>query len=329
MKIGKCSCWQAINKVIACAAGDDLGFELRYRFLPDGDTSCKDNEGATITVSGDGFYLCLMEIDQSTSSSSDSIDVATDEVVTESVDITDDAIRNSCYIQYLDRDTKEEMEIHRDDASSMDSYGRRDFVIGQDDVPFIDTYDEAWKLAGVAINALKDVPATDRLTTQMMYHLEPNDMIDVTNPQLYTGSKNVGLTEVVHRFQPNGGPATKQGFTTTLTGVQDRITGSRTQFLSMTGESNLKHDLPPTIGSVEIQSQWRNPTNGDGYSETVFTVPTPPNVQIQEVEWRYATAGEKVWHEERTNGPSLTVKGLPPGVTVAATARAKIVGGAR
>ena len=319
MKTGNCTCWEAINKVIGCAAANDMGFELRYAYLPDGDTSTKDNEGNVITTSGEGFHLCLLQIDQSDTSADDSVDVDADELHEESIAIRDDTIRNSVYGRYIDRDTKEEMEIHRDSPASIALYELRDMVIGQDDVPMIDTYDEMWPLLGVALNALDDVPATARFTTQLMYHADPNDILSTTNAQMYTGSDKVGITEISHSFAPGGGPSTRQGFTTTFTGVRDKRTGSRIGFLTTSGTTNVGDTLPPTtVTNGDAFSYWGTDAKRNANTKSILEVPIPPGVQYDEIQWRYAIEGEAGhWREETTTEPKLTIWGLPPGKTVA------------
>ena len=327
--IGNCTCWEAINKVIGCAAADDMGFELRYAYLPDGDTSTKDNEGNVITTSGEGFHLCLLQIDQSDTSADDSVDVDADELHEESIAIRDDTIRNSVYGRYIDRDTKEEMEIHRDSPASIAIYNRRDMVIGQVDVPMIDTYEEMWDLLGVALNALDDVPGTARFTTQLMYHVDPNDILGTTNAQMYTGSDKVGITEIAHSFAPGGGPSTRQGFTTTFTGVRDKRTGSRIGFLTATGDVDPGITLPPSVVDGEAHSFWGTDEKGNSNTKTTFTVPNPQNIQFSAVDWRYSVEGEGHWREETITGLELTVWGLPPGKPVSFLHRFVLKGGER
>jgi len=326
MKIGNMSCWDAINKVIACAANDDMGFELRYRYLPDGDTSTKDSEGNIITTSGEGFHLCLLEIDQSNTSADDTFDAGTDEIANESITISDDTIRNSVYVKYVDRDTKEEMTIHRDDRASIDLYGIRDMQIGQSDVPFIDTYEEAWDLAGVALNALKDVPGTDKFTTQLAYHIEPNDLLGMVNAQMFTGTDKMGVTDIQFNIKCGGGTTTRQGFSMTVTGIRDRITGSRIGFLSMTGESGHQYELPPDIVDGTGRSEWGVDEQGNANTETVLTIPVPPNIQYDLIEWMYAIRGEDRWRKEITTSPDLTIMGLPPGKTLVYLHRFRLKG---
>ena len=329
MKIGNMSCWDAINKVIGCAANDDMGFELRYRYLPDADTSTKDNEGNVITTSGEGFHLCLLQIDQSNTTADDAYSATTDEVASETITISDDTIRNSVYVKYVDRDTKEEMTIHRDDRTSIDTYGLRDMQIGQSDVPFTDTYEEAWDLAGVALNALKDVPGTDRFTVQLGYHVEPNDLLSMVNAQMFTGTDKMGVTDIQFDIKCGGGTETRQGFSMTVTGIRDRITGSRIGFLSMTGESGTQYTLPPAITDGSGASNWGVDTQGNANTKTILTVPVPPNVQYDLIEWMYAVSGEDQWRREITVEPELVIMGLPPGKTLAYLHRFRLKGDER
>jgi len=326
MKIGNMSCWDAINKVIACAANDDMGFELRYRYLPNGDTSTKDNEGSVITTSGEGFHLCLLQIDQSNTTANDSFSASVDEIKSETITISDDMIRNSVYVKYIDRDTKEELTIHRDDRASIDIYGLRDMQIGQADVPFIDTFVEAWDLAGVALNALKDVPGTDRFTCQMAYHVEPNDLLSVINAQLFTGTDKMGVTDIQFEVTPDGGPLTRQGFSMTITGIRDRITGSRIGFLSMTGDEGTQYTLPPPVIDGSGTSTWGVDTQGNANTKTILTVPIPPDIQYDFIEWMYSIEGEDQWRNEITLSPELVIMGLPPGKILAFLHRFRLKG---
>jgi len=326
MKIGNMSCWDAINKVIACAANDDMGFELRYRYLPNGDTSTKDNEGSVITTSGEGFHLCLLQIDQANTTADDSFSASVDEIKSETITISDDMIRNSVYVKYIDRDTKEEMAIHRDDRASIDIYGLRDMQIGQADVPFIDTFVEAWDLAGVALNALKDVPGTDRFTCQMAYHVEPNDLLSVINAQLFTGTDKMGVTDIQFEVTPDGGPLTRQGFSMTITGIRDRITGSRIGFLSMTGDEGTQYTLPPPVIDGSGTSTWGVDTQGNANTKTILTVPIPPDIQYDFIEWMYSIEGEDQWRNEITLSPELVIMGLPPGKILAFLHRFRLKG---
>jgi len=329
MKVGNCTCWDAINKVIGCTAADDIGYELRYCFLPSGDTSTKDSAGDPITVSADGFYLCLVEIDQSNDSNDDTISTSTDSIEEHEVTIADDSIRNDIWGHYEDRFTHEIMEINRRDEVSISEYGQRTMVIGQDDVPFIDTHDEMWPLLGVALNALKDVPATDRFTTQLMYHVEPNDLLGTTSARLATGSTSVGITEIQHMFSPNGGPTTRQVFRTTFTGVRDVRRGCRKRFSLMTGKDDLSASLGENIGltAPESNSVWI--TDNEGYTKTVLRVAPLPALQVEYYEWKWAIEGESVWKTETTDGPELVITGVPAGTNITWLARAKLKGGTR
>jgi len=329
MKIGNMSCWDAINKVIGCAANDDMGFELRYKFIASGAPGWKDNEGGDITITADGFYLCLLQIDQSNTTPDDIFSASADEVYNEDISISDDMIRNSVYVKYVDRDTKEAMTIHRDDQSSIAIYGQIDMIIGQDDVPFIDTYVEAWDLAGVALNALKGIYASDSFTCQLGYQVEPNDLISVANAQLYTGTDVMSITDIVFNIAPGGGASTKQGFTMKITGVRDAVTGSRLAFLNMTGNNTLIYSLPPKIGDAEGSSTWGRDEKGNANTKTVLTCQIPPNIQLDWIEWRYAVEGDDIWKVEITTEPELTIMGLPPGKVLAYFHRFKLQGGAR
>lgn len=323
MKVGNVSCWDALNQIIGCTAGDDMGFELRYTFLPAGDNSTRDNEGNVITVAADGFYLTLLPIEQATTIPVDAITTGFDEIQEHSVGISDDTIRNSIYGTYVDRFTHAPMELHREDLESIRKYGHRVMVIGQNDVPFIDTYDEMWALLGVALNILKDIPATDGFTTQMMYHIEPNDLIETTNARLATGTHKVGITEVAHNFSPGGGAATRQLFTTTFKGFRDRIKGGLPYFPP--GD----RALPITLFGPAAYSEWHHDAHGNPYNSTTLTIITPPDMQVSRYEWRYAIEGENVWHTVITEEPRCIIMDLPLAQKMVWSVRGQLVGGPR
>lgn len=320
------SVWDAINQIVGCTAGDDIGYELRYTFLPSGDTSTKDCEGNTITVSSDGFYLTLLEIDQSTASTDDSIDASTDVIEEHTIDIYDDTIRNDLWGVYYDRITGEFMEIHRSDEESIASYGLRTMVIGQEDVPFIDTFNEMWNLLGVGLNKLKDVPASDRFSTQLMYHIEPNDLIDTTNACLATGSASVAILDIHHTITTGGGAGRSKSFKTSFTGIRDRVTGGG---VSYSGNSGYQVSiLPSTITAVGAISSYRDDPE-EPYTETTLQITALPDFQVEYYQWRWAIKGSGEWNVTTTTEPFLVLPQLPPNVKIAWTVRAKVAGGYR
>ena len=326
VKVGNCSVWDAINKVIACTASDDIGYELRYSFLPDGDTSTSDCEGSTITVSGDGFYLTLLEIDQSKTVDDDSIDAAVDEVSEYRINIFDDTIRNDIWGVFYDRNTKERIEVNRQDSSSIASYGKRTMVIGQDDVPFIDTYAEMWNLLGVAINALKDVPATDAFATQLMYHLDPNDLLGTTFARLTTGSASVGLTSITHNFAPGAGAGGRKKFFTSYTGTRDRVTGN-TKYNPGGGDDPTSIVAPPIQAAGSESSFYQD--SDSSYTRTILHVERLPEIQVEHYEWKYSINGSGEWIYHTTNDPWLRIENQPPETGIVWSCRAKLKGGLR
>jgi len=321
--VGNMSVWDAINQIIGCTAADDIGYELRYSFLPNGDTSTKDNEGETITVSGDGFYLTLLAIDQSDVSDDDTVTAGTDVIHEHSVEIYDDTIRNDIDGVYRDRDTGELMTINRQDEDSIAAYGRRKATIGQADVPWIDTHDEMWPLLGVAINALKDVPVSDAFTTQLMYHIDPNDLIGTTNARLATGSQSVGITSITHSIAPGGSTKTKQKCTTTFTGFHDRRVGNRSQHLNYGGENSMEQVVPPDLGFKESSSHYLNNGNVDS-TITILRLEPLPEWQVEHYEWIFALEGSGQWERVITTEPELRLVGYPPATKIAWNVRAKV-----
>ena len=327
VKVGDCSVWDAINKVIGATASDDIGYELRYHFLPSGDTSTKDNLGNTITISADGFYLTLLEIDQSTAVNDDTVVAGTDSIDEYRIEIFDDTIRNDIWGVYYDRVTKERMEINRQDAASIALYGKRTMVIGQEDVPFIDTYQEMWNLMGVALNILKDVPATDAFKTQLMYHIEPNDLIGTEFARLTTGTSCVGITKVTHNFAPGAGPGGRKQFYSSFTGVRDKVTGSTSQH-NYKGGDDPSSTIGPELVPLGGTSNFYQDVDGS-YTKTLVYVSRLSEEQIEYYEWRYSIQGTGEWVYAVTADPSLQIPDQPPNTVVVWSARAKLKGGFR
>jgi hypothetical protein len=313
VKLGDSSVWDAIQDLIK-----PTGYQVRYWYFPSGATST-DCEGNTINVTSEDFYLSVIDPDRDKAVSDDSLSESTDTIVEESLGISDDTIRNSVTIKYYDRDTKQYMEVHRDDMDSIATYGLRDIVVGQDDVPFIDTYGEAWDLAGVILNDLSEVPSSDKFDTQLMYHIEPFDLLDVTAARLVTGTTTMGVRRVSFTMSAD------DRFRVAITGVRERIIGQVGGWLT---------SRPGAVPAYKVE----NLTSGTGRStttvlrdgtlrvETILEVVPPPAHQVESYEWRWAVSGEGIWHEQNTRDPVLRIYGLPHGTTVAWTCRARLVG---
>ena len=325
IKVGDTSVWDAINKVIGCTASDDIGYELRYKFFPSGDSSTKDNEGNTINITADGFYLTLVDIDQTKTTADDSVSESTDIVSGYALEIFDDTIRNDIWGVYYDRNTKERMEINRQDTTSIAEYGQRTMVIGQEDVPYIDTYDEMWDLLGVALNILKDVQATDAVETQLMYHIEPNDLIDTVHARLTTGTASVGVLKVTHSLAVGGGGGTRKSFSTSFSGTRDKVVGSSSGYGTGDDPPSV---LAPDVEEVSVSTEFYQDIDGS-YTESFIEVTAIPVEHLFAYEWRYAIEGSGEWMYVTTTGPILALLGLPPDTEVTWSARAKLNGGER
>ncbi len=312
-KIGNCSVWEALQNLLK-----PTGFQCRYWFWPAGAVAY-DCTGSEVTISQDGFYLTVIDPGRDRTTADDSLDASIDTINEESVEICEDTVRNSIWVCYYDRDTRQYMECHRMDAESIAKYGVRTMVIGQDDVPYIDTYPEAWDLAGVVLHDLSEVPATDRISCQLMYHIEPFDLLNVTNARLATGTQILGVTDVQFSMAPG------EEFTMTITGTRDRVIGQvRTWLASSGGGTPISPPGTMLSGSAAARSEVGE--DGSLLTEVILSVTPPPEAEVDRYEWRWAIVGEAQWHEETTLEPAGRLTGLPPGSTVAWTCRARLKG---
>ncbi|MCX7844355.1 MAG: hypothetical protein N2507_03245 [Candidatus Bipolaricaulota bacterium] len=316
VKVGECSVWEALQNLLK-----PTGFQCRYWFWPAGSTAY-DCAGNPVPITTDGFYLTVVDPKRTNTTPVDSLSADVDTLTEEDIELCDDTIRNSVWVRYYDRHTGQYMECHRADGASIATYGERIVVIGQDDVPYIDTYPEAWELAGVVLHDLSEVPATDRLTCQFMPHLEPWDLLDVTNARLSSGTCRLGITEIRHEL-PAGGP-----FTTTLTGTRDRVIGQLRAWLTSRGGATPRTPAPAVLRG-QANTHVHVTETGELSTEVVLEVVPPNTAEIEHYEWRYALAGEGIWHESVTAEPKLILRGLPPRSRVVWTARAKLKGGER
>ncbi len=74
--------------------------------------------------------------------------------------------------------------VERSDASSINEYGPRRMKIVEDETSLIDTYQEAYDLAGYILNDLKDIAPTDQVVAPgALYFIEPYDVITLAASQ--------------------------------------------------------------------------------------------------------------------------------------------------
>ena len=321
IKVGNCSVWDAINKVIGTTASDDIGYELRYKFLPKNDTSTTDNEGNTITISADGFYLTLLEIDQTQTVSDDNIVAGTDSISQYKINVYDDTIRNDIYGVFYARTTKERTEINVQDATSIAAYGKRTMVIGQKDYPWIDTTAEMEALMSVALNALKDVPATDAFSTQLLYHVEPNDLLGTTLARLTTGSAQVGITKITHNFATGGGAGRKKKSSTTFVGRRDAVVGGT---INPGGGDDPGTTVAPTVSPTGYSSSFIQDVDGS-YTRTTLNVTAFSDVLVEYYDWKYSIESSGEWVPATTSEPSYIVSNQPPSTNITWACRVKLV----
>jgi len=312
VKVGNRSVWDIIQDLIK-----PTGYQVRYWYWPSGATAT-DSEGNNFTVSADGYYLTVIDPGRNKTTADDSLSISTDSITEENLSIADDTVRNSFTIRYYDRDTGEYMEVHYENAESIATYGRREMVVGQDDVPYIDTFPEAWALCEVLDNDLSEMPATDRISCQLMWHLELWDLLDVSNALLSTGTQQMGIRRITFQMIPN------EPFSMEILGVRDRVIGQVKSWLVGWGTASPRQRLSP---SLAVGNSWSAATmlsTGDLRTETVLEVVPPKAADVEYYEWRWAVEGEGVWHEEITREPQLRLMNLPPGKRIAWTCRAKL-----
>lgn len=317
VRVGEQSVWDALQDILK-----PTGYQVRYWFLKAGQPDIYDCEGNAIAIAEDGFYLTVVDPGRQPVSTVDALDEDVDTITEESLDISDDTVRNAFRVRYYDRFTKEYMEVARENATSIATYGRREMVVGQDDVPYIDTFNEAWDLMEVLDNDLSEAPATDRLNCQMMYHLEPFDYLDVTSARLSTGTSEMGVRELSFSMGAN------EPFTMDITGSRDRVIGQVMWWLTSGGGSKPEYPIV-YLGGGSARSSVTVLCGGALFVEVILEVVPPPSHQVVLYEWKWAQEGEGIWHEESTIGPVLRLFGLPAGVSITWTCRAKLAGEAR
>lgn len=317
VRIGERSVWDAIRDLVK-----PTGYQVRYWFLAAGQSGIYDCEGKPITIATDGFYLTLVDPGRDPVSADDVLAANTDTLTEETLDISDDTVRNAFRVRYYDRCTNEYMEVSQENADSIATYGRREMVVGQDDVRFIDTFNEAWNLMKVLDNDLSEAPATDRLSCQLMYHLEPFDYLDVTNARLSTGTAEMGVWDLSFSMAPN------DPFVLSVTGSRDRVIGQVRAWLTA-GSGSAPTYLGGELSGGTARSFATILSDGSLRTETILEVVPPPAHAIGLYEWRWAVSGEGIWHEETTRDPVLRLLNLPPGATVAWTCRARLAGDER
>jgi hypothetical protein len=317
VRIGEQSVWDALQDILK-----PTGYQVRYWFIGAGQSGIYDCEGNQITITEDGFYLTVVDPGRDPVIVADELDEDVDTITEESLDISDDTVRNAFRVRYYDRFTKEYMEVARENATSIATYGRREMVVGQDDVPYIDTFNEAWDLMAVLDNDLSEAPATDRLICQMMYHLEPFDYLDVTSARLSTGTSEMGVRDLTFSMGPDA------PFITTITGSRDRVIGQVMVWLTSSGGAQPEYPIV-YLGGGSARSFVTILCDGSLRVEVILEVIPPPSHQVALYEWKWAQEGDGIWHDESTTGPVLKLFGLPAGVAITWTCRAKLVGGAR
>jgi len=317
VRVGEQSVWDALQNILK-----PTGYQVRYWFLKAGQSDIYDCEGNPITITEDGFYLTVVDPGRDPVIVVDGLDEDIDTITEESLDISDDTVRNAFRVRYYDRFTKEYMEVTRDNATSIATYGRREMVVGQDDVPYIDTFNEAWDLMAVLDNDLSEAPATDRFTCQMMYHLEPFDYLDVTSARLSTGTSEMGIRDLEFSMGPDA------PFAMTITGSRDRVIGQVMGWLTSSGSAEPEYQIVYLEGGA-ARSFVTILDDGSLRVEVILEVVPPLSHEVVLYEWKWTRTGEGIWHEESTVGPVLKLFGLPAGVEIVWTCRAKLAGEAR
>lgn len=316
VKVGECSVWEALQDLLK-----PTGYMCRYWFWPAGSTAY-DCEGNPVPIEEDGYYLTVVDPKRDNTTAVDSLQAEVDTITEEDIELCDDTVRNSVWVRYYDRNTRNYMEVHRMDGDSVATYGERIIVVGQDDVPYIDTFTEAWDLAGVILHDLAEIPASDVLTCQLMPHLEVWDVLDVTNARLSTGTTKLGILSLRYDLAPG------EPFTMTITGSRERVIGQIRTWLVSQGSST-PATLPATLAGGTGQARVTILPDGSCATEVVLEVVPPAEEPVDYYEWRWALAGESKWHEATTDIPVLRIMDVPPGSKVIWTCRARLKGGER
>ena len=151
----------------------------------------------------------------------------------------------------------------------------------------------------------------------MLYHIEPFDLLDVSNARLTTGTMKVGVTQITHRMAPG------EPFTTKLVGVRDRVIGQITAWLTVGADVGKPQFPPERLMPGLSQSLFYIDETGEGRTETVLAVVPPLGHDIEYYDWRWTLEGESLWCEARTTEPVLRLPNLPPGRKIVWTCRAK------
>jgi hypothetical protein len=314
VRIGECSVWDALQDLLK-----PTGYQVRYWFLEKDQADIFDCEGNALTIAADDFYLTLVDPGRNPADADDALEDETDTLTEETLDISDDMVRNAFRVRYYDRFTNEYMEVSKENSDSIATYGRRDMVVGQDDVPYIDTYNEAWDLLEVLDNDLSEAPASDRLSCQLMYHIEPFDYLDVTNARLSTGTSEMGVWDLSFKMGPD------EPFTMTITGSRDRVIGQIRAWLT-SGSAATPEYPPPELEGGTTRSIVTVLEDGTLRVEVILEVTPPAAHQVQDYHWRWAQEGAGIWHESITIEPVLRLYGLSPGAAITWTCRARLAG---
>ena len=312
-KVGNKTTWAILQDMLK-----PTGYTVRYWYWPK-DAVAHTCTGATYVIPASDYYLTVLDPKREQTTPVTDIDDTRDHVQGESIELSDKDLRNDVTVDYYDRDTDQKMSVNRQHNESIARFGRRPMTIGQDDVPYIDTYVEAWDLAGVVLWDLHDVQATDEITMQLRWDIEVYDIVDVSQARLATGTQAMGVRQIVYRLSPN------EPLLMEVTGVRDRVIGQVLRWIESSGNTT------PTYTPASLQGGYGRSfaevlPNGELRTEVILEVIPPASHDVEEYHWKWSVQGEAVWHDAYTSEPVLRLYGLPAGKVCGWTCQGTLAG---
>lgn len=192
---------------------------------------------------------------------------ADDHIYTQPLDISDADIRNVASVTYKDRALGKRQTVTVSDAVSILEYGRRAMGIEERDASLIDTSAEAQALAQAAVDDLRDMTGTTRITMPLMPRLELFHGVIVQNPLVSDQDDFYGVDSVMHDLDFEAGR-----FRTEVIASR-RVVGARTRWLQMqtrpggtvpiTGGDVIGGQATATLVVAAADSSWRGRESAD------------------------------------------------------------------
>jgi parallel beta-helix repeat protein len=241
------SVWDAIQQIAA-----QIGWWLGYRW----------------DVGSAEFRLTLLAPPRGKDAgSADWTLTAEDDIYTQPLDISDADIRNVVAVTYTDRTLGKRQAVTVSDPTSIAEYGRRAMGIEEQDASLIDTSAEAQALAQAAVDDLRDMTGTTRITMPLMPRLELFHGVIVQNPLVSDQDDFYGVDSVMHDLDFEAGR-----FRTEVIASR-RVVGARTRWLKMqtrpggtvpiTGGDVIGGQATATLVVAASDSSWRGRQSAD------------------------------------------------------------------